>query len=352
MEPIKNKMLIGTVTVFVGIIFSIAMLNIFEPTKKTYFFERKFSNNEILKFERRYDKMDEGEYAMYLRSNNSIVERDKKIIDDKNTEYKFYFSDLSFKKKSTKTTILPNICNVIYCDTNRLFYTLKFKLFEYDFETKIIKDLGLNNLKAFSLKPILNSKNQYLCFGELFENNNYKTGFFVIDIENKNIVESKILEINKETAMPKNDLAYSGCFTENYDRSKIIYCCDKYSKIYFFNDKGEFTKELTTNDKSPLPQILKNSNGDSFYSRGATWTNNFGTFIKDDKIFVFSSRSDDKSSIIIDEYSYDKLKYKQSYKLNYNNLNSSSIRNVFIDKDKIIIGFEFNYASFTFSRYI
>ncbi len=219
----KNKFLVGVITVFAGIVFSILMLNLFQPTKENYFFERKFSKNEILKFEKRSEKMDENEYVMFLRSNNSIVERDRNELDGEKSDYKIYFSDINFKNQNTKTVVLPKICNVISCDINRLFYTLKFKLFEYDFETKSTKDLGFTNLKAFSLKSIPNSTTKYLCFGELFENSSYKTGFFVVNIETKNIIDSKILETNQATAMPKNDLIYSGCFTTNFDKSKIAY---------------------------------------------------------------------------------------------------------------------------------
>ncbi|GEM55654.1 hypothetical protein B0A58_02625 [Flavobacterium branchiophilum NBRC 15030 = ATCC 35035] len=348
----KNKVLIGTVTVFLGITFSVVMLNLFEPTKSNYFFNRKYSNKNILNFENKFDRMNKGEYVMYIRSNNLIVERDI-IYNDKNSiMYNLYISDLDFKKKKRKKVKLPKLSNIIYSDSTKLFYNMKFKLFQYDFKTMKNTEVGMNHIKIFSLIPIMDSQNYYLCFGELFNDNIFNTGFFVINISTKRIIKSMILEPSKESSMPKNDLVYSGFFTETYDKRNLIYCCDKYSKIFFFNSKGIYTKVLTTNDKTPLPKILKNSNGDSFYSRGGTWTSNMGIFVKNNKIFVFSSRSDLKTSIMIDEYSLETMKYKQSFVLKHNNLSSSSIRNIFIDSNKIIIGFEFNYASFTFSRNI
>ncbi|WP_126461459.1 hypothetical protein [Flavobacterium sp. LS1R10] len=349
----KNKFLVGVVTFFTAIILSVIVLNIFDSsTKKDYFFDRKFVAESPLKFDKKFEKMNSSEYIMYIPSDYSLVERDKMVIDAEKAEYKFYFSDLVFTKIVTKTAILPNFCSIILYDKNRLFYIVKFQLFVYDFETKKSKKIGSNNFKAFSLKVIPNSKTKFLCFGESFENSSYNTGFHIIDIDTNEIFSTKILQNNDQSEMTKNCLIYSGNFTKTYDKNIIAYACDKYSKIYFFDSNGLFTKELNTNDNVPLPDILTNQKGYNFYSRGGTWATNVGMFMKDGDIFVFSARSDDNNTIIIDQYSYYTLQYVQSYKLNYNNLNSKRIMNVFIDKDKIILVFEFNYASFTFSRYI
>jgi hypothetical protein len=345
----KNKFLVGVITVFFTLILGILLLNLFDSeSKKDYFFVRNFANNKVLKFEKRYEKMNEGEYVMYINSDDKITERDKKIIDKNTAEYRLYFTDLKFKDKISKNIFLPSDSNVILCNTERLFYTNTFKLFEYDFLTKNSREIELNNFKIFSLKSISNTNSKFLCFGEWFHNNSYLSGFFIIDINDFKILPTKILETTTTTSMPKNALIYSGSFTKTFDKSKIIYSCDKYSKIYFFNEKGFFLNELTTKDKTPKASILTNTNGDSFYSRGDTWNTNMGVFMKNDKVFVFSSRSNDNSNLIFDEYSYNKLEYVKSYKLNYNNLNSHNIRNIYSDKDRIVIGFEFYYASFIF----
>jgi hypothetical protein len=363
----KNKFLIGVITFFSAIIFVIVLLNIFDSnSKKEYLFDRKFIAENILSFEKKYNKMDQSkdvvsEYIMYVRSDNSIVEQGKKIFDNDRNDHKFYFSDLNFISKTTKSALLPNRCNIILCDKNRLFYTLEFKLFEYDFATKTSREIKLKNFKAFSLKSLSNDKynTKFLCFGESFVNGKFCTGFHIIDIDSTSIITSKVLQNSRITSMPKNSLVYTGCFTTSYDKSVISYCCDKYSKIYFFDSNGNYIKELITKDNVPLPKILKNQEGNSFYSRGGTWTTNLGMFIKNDGVFVFSGRSKKEntiikggSKIIIDQYSYNTLQYVQSFKIDYNNLNSRNITNVFIAKDKIVVGFEFYYASFIFSKYI
>lgn len=59
-----------------------------------------------------------------------------------------------------------------------------------------------------------------------------------------------------------------------------------------------------------------------------------------------------KDKIVIDKYSMITNKYIESFKLDYNGYNSRDITNIIFNKDNIIITFSFNYASFTFSRYI
>ena len=346
----KNKLLISIISVFFGLAICIIMTEFFNTsTKKKYYFERIFNSKSILKFDKSYPKMDRSEYVMYLRSDSNIVERDRTEIDEKNSKYKFYFSDLSFSKKVIKTLVLPNNFNIILCNQNKLFYSNKLILNCFDFDSKKTIKYRFKDLKIISLKFITETK--YLCLAEAKnKQNNYNTGFFIIDISNNTYLCSKILETNSYSICPENALMYSGTFSYNMDTpNKIIsYCCDKYSSIYFFDCNGNFTKELNTKENVPLPQILRNTKGDSFYGRSGTWSTNSGMFMNDDDIYVFSTRSDFFTKIIIDQYSYKTLEYKNSFKLIYNKSNSNSIRNVYKLKNKILIGFEFNYASFIF----
>jgi hypothetical protein len=349
----KNKLLIGIVTVLVGITFCVVVMN-FTDSKdiKDYYFKRKFSYNEVLQFEKKYDKMAKDDYLRYTFSDNFIVENDKKSINKNSDSYEFKYTNLDFSSKKIKKIILPKNVNVILFDSTKLFYTYKFELYEYNCSGKISRKIKLNNFKAFYLTRIPAENDKYLCFGESFENNKFIMGFHIIDTRKESLLTTKVIEISNSTKMPKNELIYSGKFLTLGHNKMISYCCDKYSSIYFFNNNGIFLKELKTKDNTPLPKIFKNEQGDSFYSRGGTWSTNYGLFMKDNKVYVFSARSNEKLKIVIDQYFFSNLEYEQSFKLNYNNLDTRSINTVFEAKNKIIIGFEFNYASFTFSRYI
>lgn len=348
----KNKFLVGVITVFVTLVICIVSLNFLNPSKKTFYFDRAFSKDTILTLDKNFKKMNNDEYVKYVYSDDLIVEHDTEIIDENRKEYSFYLNDINFKNKVTKKIILPKNSNVLLCNPNEIYYTNNFILFKVDFVTKKLIQISDSRIKIFSLKTLSNLKFKLLCFGEYKLKDSFITGFFVVDITTNNIKIVKILESNQETTMPKNGLKYAGYFNINYEKTILAYTCNKFSKIYFFDSYGEFKKELTTNDNVPLPEVLTNEKGDSFYSRGKTWTTNMGMFIKNNKIFVLSCSSDETFKLIIDEYDYSSMKYIISYKLNYLNQNVKSIRNIFIDKDKILIGFEFNYASFIFSRHI
>ena len=348
----KNKFLVGVITFFITITCCILFLNFFNPSKKTYYFDRVESSNTILTFDKEFHKLNNDEYVKYIYSDSLIIEHDVEILDENRKQITFYITDKNFENKFTKKVILPKNSNVLFCNKEYIFFTDNFNLFTLDFITNKQKQVSDNRIKIFSLKTIPNSKSKILCFGEYKQNNIFKTGFFVFDYINSKVIISKILENNPETNMPKNALVYAGFFNLNYEKSLITFTCNKYSKIYLFDSNGLFTSEMNTKDNVPLPEIFTNERGDSFYSRGNSWTTNMGMFIKNNKIFVFSNSSSEKFKLIIDEYSCLNNKYIKSYKLNYLNQSAKDIRNVFIEKDKIIIGFEFNYASFIFSRYI
>lgn len=350
----KNKFLVAVLTVFGTVLLYVMVLNIFDSKdKKTFLFNRNFSRNEnILSFDKQFDRMNKEEFVKYLYSDGWVVEHDKVNIDNKNNGYTLYFSDYAFKKKKTKKVILPVSSNILLCNANELYFTHNFLFYKYDFQSDTIIPITIKGLKVFAVRSIPESHGKLICFGELLGKTGFKSGFFTIDIAQNAVADALILETTPETSMPKNALAYSGSFTTDFENHEIAYTCDKYSRIFFFDKNGKYKATLKTKDNTPLPEILTNQQGDSFYSRGGTWSSNMGTFLKGDKIFVFSARSKEDTRMTLDEYSLKSLKYVGSYKINYNNLDSKSIRNIFIQKDKVLIGFEFYYASFIFSRYI
>lgn len=303
----KNKFLIGVITVFVTITICIILLNFSNPSKKTFYFDRIFSKDTILTFDKEFKKMNENEYVKYVYSDSLIVEHDVKVIDEINKEFNFYINDIDFKNKVNKKLILPKNSNVLLCNLNEIYYANNYLLYRFEIETEKSVQIADSKLKIFSLKTIPNSKNKLLCFGEYKVNESFITGFFIVDVNTKQIKISKIIEENKETSMPKNALIFAGYFNLNYEKTSLAYTCNKYSKIYLFDKNGFSTNELKTSDNSPLPEILTNENGDSFYSRGATWTTNMGVFFKKDRIFIFSIRAKEDFKLIIDEYSIKNL---------------------------------------------
>ncbi len=349
----KNKFLVGIITFFGTILLIITSLNLFDSnTKKYYSFIRKFDNkNVLLKFQNRNDKANEDEYVGYVNSDKYIIESDKENIDNETISYKFYIRDLSFNNLVIKNVNLPSTSNLLFCNSTKVIFSNYLKLYDKQINNSKVTEIKLKNLIVSSIKPIINSDSKFLCLAQHFVNNKYETGFFIIDFLTNEILTSKIVETEDIPNVPKNGLKYSGMFSI-LDNNIISYSCNKFSKIYFFDKNGFFVKELTTCDKTPLPIITKNSQNTSFYSRSGTWNTNMGIFIKNNKIFVFSATNKILDKVVIDEYSYSNLQYIQSYKLDYNNQNSFCVRDVFVNNNKIIIGFEFYYASFIFSRHI
>lgn len=347
----KNKLFVGLITFFVSITICIGILNFTNSnSKKKYFFDRKYDGKNILEFEKTADKMNyESEYLMCVPSDSLIVEK-KMIKNEKNkVTYKLYFSDLNFKKLDFKTAIIPKIADLRLCNKGNLFFVANFKLFNHDFICNRTNEIKLNNFKVVSIKSLGNSKSNFLCFGELFDGSSYKTGFYIINITTSKVKLLKVLSSSDKSNIISTSLQYSGNFSVNTDNGMSTYCCNKYSKIYFFDNDGALINEITTNDNVPLPKILTNKNGDSFYARGTTRNTNMGMFVKKNKVYVFSSRADLEFSILIDEYFYKSGKYIKSYKLNYKNFNSKNIDMVFLNDDKLVLGFNTNYAFFKLS---
>ena len=113
----KNKYFVGVIIVLTSFTVIIIFLNLFDSdSKQTFFFERNFDNKNLLNFNTKYEKNNKSEYIMHVPSDNLIVERDKVVLNSETAEYEINFSDLKFNNKRSKTVILPNYCNLLYCD--------------------------------------------------------------------------------------------------------------------------------------------------------------------------------------------------------------------------------------------
>ena len=204
-------------------------------------------------------------------------------------------------------------------------------------------------MKISVIKFLHNSFDEIMVFGEQQKDNKFLSGFFKISLKTLKINPVKIIETNNDSKFLSNSLKYVGEFTYSKTDSILSYACDKYSRVFFFSIKGEFKKVLLTKDESPIPLILTNENGDSFYGRG-TYNTNTACFVKNGFIYVFSARAKNKLDLIIDRYSYNNLKYDKSYKIKCKNYCSKDITNLFIDVNGIILSFTTNYVSLKFSR--
>ena len=345
----NNKFLVGVITFLITISLIITCLNIFDSESKIdYSFERFFSKNKILIFQNRSEKINSDEYKISINSDNYIVGGDRKIIDNTNTLYKLYVETFNFEKEKNINIVLPSTANILFCNKEKVIYTNQFKLYEFSTESKKITKINLNNAKISSLKPLSITKSNFLCFAEVLKNNIYKTGFYIIDFKTGEIKLAKELETNNSSDAAKNSLRYSGKFSLFNEVGLISYCCDKFSKIYFFNTKGNFIKTITTEDNTPLPSVICNKADYTFYKRGSTWNTNMGLFIKGDKILVFSTVFKSINKMIIDEYSFNDNKYIQSYSFYYDGQTSLSLGLLYQKKNRLIISFENFFASFIF----
>ena len=348
----KNKVLIVIATVLGTVFIWILFLNLFESDNiNHHYFIRKYSNNSVLKLDKIINKVSNFKYIDNISSNDSIIELEKKILDDNKIEYKLYFNDFEFKNRVVKKVVMPEGCNLLYYHKNKVYFTKSFKLYSCDVKTNKILNYPLKNLKLSTIKFLNTSNDELILFGELIQENKFISGFFKLSLNDYIITPLKIVETNLKSQFLANTLKYVGEFTFSQSDSVCSFACDKYSKIYFFDKNGNYIKELTTKDNAPIPIILTNENGDSFYSRGSTWNTNTAAFVKNGYVYVFSAREKSYLSLIIDKYSLKNLNYLESYKIKCNNFGSRDITNLFINENGIVVSFSYNYASLKFSRY-
>ncbi|WP_395051964.1 hypothetical protein [Flavobacterium sp.] len=347
----KNKFLIGIITFFVAIFSSILILNLFNTNfKKNNYFVRKFSKNEILKFDKEYEKLFKNSSYDLFYSNSLLLEGKYEGIKRNMKNYNFYFSDFLFSKKINKNVSIPLSANILLVDEKYILYDSKSKISRLEIKTDSIIQYDSRGIRVYSIVSLKNLPNKFLFFGEVNFTNIYKTGFFVFDITNNKIEEIKILKYSENVFNPEVRLMYSGIF-QNVENNIITYTCDKNCKIFMFNDNGTLVNELKTNDNTQIPKVIKKADS-YFYSRDGLNLTNSGVFSNKKNLFVFSMASQYDNIIIIDQYSKLNLKYIQSFKLDYNNHNTSDIMNIYINNNQIILKFDSSYASFIFSRFI
>jgi hypothetical protein len=233
---------------------------------------------------------------------------------------------------------IPKSAQISYCDSLSVFYIDKYNIFSYTVKDKINKKIELLDFKIYAVLSLDNKSSKLLCFGENKINSTFHTGFYILDLNTNKIILSKMIENNINSKISENFLIYSGKFSVN-DSKTISYCCDKFSKIFFFNDMGKFTKEIITNDKAPKPKLVTN-NESTFYQRGSTYNTNSAVLKNNDTLLIFSSRTVKNNVITIDAYSFKSSKYLFSSELSYNNKKSVHIYSATKNQTNLILFFD------------
>lgn len=349
----KNKLLIGLITFFAAFATNIAILNFSSSSsKKNYSFEREFSSKELLKLDKEFEKLNKNSNIdLFGSDKNYIIEgvKNKKIKSAKEDNYDLYYSDLSFVKKHTKNVKLPLNSNIKLLDSQSIFFTLNSgkELYKLNLKNNETIYLDINKLTIFSIISLDEQQSNYLFIGNIYKNNEYKTGFFKLNTFSKKITEIRIIETNNHSFNPKKELEFSGFFQKIED-DIISFTCDKNANIFLFDKKGNFKKKLVTKDNTPLPKVIINSKKDMFYSRNGLHFSNQGIFSDKNYIYVFSMATNSKEFIVIDQYSKENSSYIKSYKLYYKKLFTNYIQTIIKYNNNLILKFENNYASFKF----
>ncbi len=340
----RNKIKVALITFLITMCCIIIFLNYSKSDSwKNYNFDRKYSNCEILKFEKESAKMSNDDYLMFIDSDTLIAESEK--IDNKFT-YAFYFRDRNLNNKKELKVQLPEGSNRLLCNLNEIYFTNKFKLFKHDVFNKKNTFVDIPNFKTISLRTIDFENKIYFLFGEHKKNNEFITGFYIYDFKNKNLLKCKEIAKSQTEKININILKYSGSYHISKKEDSIIYYCDKSSEIYLFDSKGKYLKTIITADQVPFPKIISNENGNNFYSRDGTWNTNMGVALIKDRLFVLSASNNNKFKITLDEYSVKTNNYVKSYLVDYKKYQSKDLRGAFVSNNKLIIVTEFNYASF------
>jgi len=302
-------------------------LNLNRIKPKKYTFSRNFSK---FKFK----------ISDTVSFNNKILINDSLILHYLNKNNKIVFSivDLS-NNSSIITSKLDNKQNgfVTSFNSNFLYLIDKFTLLKISTtNNKYISNKNtLQTIKAYSL----DNDDNILVFGEIEKNNQYFTGFYVLNYNSNKILSSKEIQHNSKTKKIENILIYSGNFTSS--NNYITYTCNNNPYIYIFDKNGKYIKTLITSDKTPLPELISDEQG-IYYKRDKTFNTNNCSFIRDKILYVFSSRTN-KNFIVIDAYSIDNNQYLRSYKLNYNNHISTDINHIAVIRDKLYLFFNNEY---------
>ncbi|WP_130735284.1 hypothetical protein [Flavobacterium sp. J27] len=320
------------------IVFSVVVIliknNPFEFNKK-YIFERTYSDK--LKFIEVTEDKIASINNITLASSNFVYDYELTSLDTLNNTCKMKFYDSkSFDLIQHFDFDLPKSNQISFCDSNNVYCIDKFDLYVYSIKEKKKKKIAVN-LNIYDVVSIGEASKKVLLFGEYKSRHKYQTGFFLLNLETNEMIETYIVEEGDTSQILNNSLIYSGNFSKSKDT--ISYYCDKYSKIYFFNTNGNFQKEIITKDESPKPKLVSNNNG-TYYKRGATFNTNNGLFTMNDDLFIFSSRNEQSNKITVDCYSFSTGKYKFSTSFGCNNKTNVDINFVTKNQNNLIIGFD------------
>lgn len=284
----KNKLIIGTITVFVGIISNIIFLNFHNSdTQQNNNFKRNFSKNEILIFNKSNKRLNsKNEFINKIPSTDSILEFQNCNNDDAFQDINIVTADINFLNKKSKNVKLPLSSEILCVNKELIIFSYKSKICIFNSNTGKLKLEIFKNLQIFSLIPFSENSNKYLCFGELFQNNVFNTGFYMVDLSSEIITISKILKTEVNSTFIESRLQYTGYF-QKQNENLLSYNFEMFSKIFFFNNNGFFEKELNTKDKTKLPKIVVRNNIEFTYSNDGKGYSNVGLFCKTN-IFMFS----------------------------------------------------------------
>ena len=240
---------------------------------------------------------------------------------------------------------MPKSAQLKYAAGAQVYYIDRFNLYEYDLLNGRLRKLHGPDFKCLNVARTDGSS--LVLFGERATGQKFVSGYYALHLQNGSLTLSKQLEENAQTYAAENSLIYSGKFTR-LDAGTTSYYCDKYSKIFFFDNAGRYVRELETQDRAPKPELV--SNGQAFfYKRGSTFNVNNGIHREGDKLLVFSCRSEPVKDIIIDLYSLQSGSYLYSTRLHHNDWNCPDIISVSNAGKNAIVNFQDGVALFDFS---
>lgn len=319
--------------------------------KKPFLFDRIFNSNLVIKSDGK-DVSKIGNRHIVNATNNIVVEDSSSRATDSDTvkSHRLYYHNIFDSNYQFKEQILlPVSSSIEFCTEKRMLIINKLNMLIFNIKSKIYKPIAIAGFKVIKVFGLDDSLSNIICLGELKKENDYITGFFVLNSDSNKIgAQSKILEINKRSKAIENILIYDGNFSTN-DKEIISYYCNKYSKLYFFDYSGTLSNEITTKDNTPLPSLVQNELG-YYYKRGNTFSTNNGVIIRDNKVLVFSSRTENGKEIMIDVYSLKTKAYLYSKEISYKNKNCAEINFIRCYGNKAYIKFSDNESyNFTFS---
>lgn len=307
--------------------------------KKDYYFDRNITKTSILKPIKIPILDSIKNHDFILATDNIITVYESQLPQNNSINIKQYDIIKKTIVKNFKTT-LP-IGTISFVNNDNLFYIDKFQLLSKNIISNKISSISKLNLKIFNAFPISNI-NEYIILGEIKMAGLTKVAF--IKYNTITNISKVIREINiNNEGTNRNFLMSNGVFSKN--SNYITYTFNKSSKIFVFNKNGNFINQINTKENVPNPEIIE-FNGSFGYKRGATYSTNIATFIKNDDVYILSERINEDKKIIIDRYSLKNGKYKNSFALNNTEYGNKKVNNIFQIGNLIIINSSSDFKSY------